>query len=650
MSLLPETVPSGVLPEEISGGVLLDVPHESEGGTAGLVALMRLDAGVRAEVETWADEFAALTPPIGAGLVALARRHGCSYSTARKRYDQWSHNGRTALSLAPAKAWAEKPRADAGPDAEFGTWYHDLCLQFQRSNAAAYREFVRRFKRGDLIPGLEHVLNRRILPRGYSQENLREFLPTQFERVAARVGRRAAADYRPLVFTTRANMEVGHQYQVDDMWHDFKVVMLGQPEPMRLLELHALDVFSGCLFAHAVKPRMFDQATGKSVGLKENEFLYFLTWLLCKWGYHAAGTTIIGEKGTASLDDPTAALLSDVTGGLVRFDGGVVDRRPSFGGQFTGTAKGNFRVKAALESLGNLSHNEMAGLLEFPGQVGSLSRVNEPEGLQARERHQRWLMRACAALPPEIAQAMRHDFVEFNQAVLGVARIWEQINTRTDHELEGWEEAGLTTVDWICEHGIVSAGDFAAMPADRQEWVRNTHRARARKLAPREVFARGESQLKRLRPEQAARLLSRVAGREVKVGRDHLISFECAELGPGIHRYAAPTWQPGDGFRAVVNPYWPEQMHLFNARGAWLGAVRRHGSSDRLDAAALEEARRQAGEDEQRLLGPVARAGAAQTRQRLDNARHNAQVIEDADDAQRAARREARKLIERMHE
>jgi hypothetical protein len=646
---LPDRSPSVVLPGEIPGvGV---VPHESEGGLPAFSAsaaalIVRLDLALQNEIASWHRALSALVPPVGPALGRIAAELGCSPSTARKRYDLWRRNGRSELALAPRNVFADGAARVNGPAPEFVEWYQALCLEHNRSNRAAHREFVRRFHRGDLIPGLP-VVNRRLLPRGFSESNLAQHAPTEFERVAARVGRKAASQFRPLVYTTRREMEVGHQYEVDDMWHDFKAVVLGQAEPVRLLELHALDVRSGCLFAHAVKPRLFDVASGKSVGLRENEFLFFLAWVLCQTGWHPAGTTIIGEMGTATIDAETEALLAEVTGGKVGFFRGVVDRRPAFGGAFTQVGKGNFRVKAALESLHNLAHNEMSHALEFPGQVGSLSRVNEPEGLAARERHQRWLLKAVAGLPAHVAAGIRHDFCEYNQAVLAISRFWEVINGRTDHDLEGFEEAGLTAVDWVSAHGIVSAQDYALATEEKREWVRNTHLPRARLLSPREVFDDGRGGLVRLRPEQAARLLSRVAGREVKVSRAHLVEFEDKELGPGVHRFAAPTWSPGDVFRAVVNPFWPEQLHLFNARGGWLGALRRHASSDRLDTKALEEARREAEATEHRLLGPVARAGAAQTRARTENATANAALVrefhqrnaDEADETRAALRR-----------
>jgi hypothetical protein len=611
-------------------------PHETRGvsplsAAAEAAEFMALPERTRAEIERWRPRLESLGRPIQQSLAALARELGVSPSCARKRYDAWrTHGWRGLAGGARAKGallgharWSE-----SGPAPEFAEWYRQLCLQNSRKNAPAYRKFVRLFHEGELIPGLEWATNRRRLPRGFSEENLRRFCPTTFERTAMSIGRKAASAFRPLVYTSRAGLQVGQQVMVDDMWHDFKVVMLGQREPMRLLELHALDVYSGCLFAHAVKPRLWDELAEKSVGLKQNEFLFFLLWLLCQHGYHPAGTAIIGERGTATLSAADAAVLHEVTGGLVTFDGGVVDRRAAFAGAFAGVAKGNFRIKAALESLGNLSHNEEADRLLFPGQTGSLARVNAPEELPARERHERFLLSACAGLPAEVREGIRHDFIEYHQSVLAVARVWERINRRTDHALEGFDEEGLTRVDWLSEHGLVSAADYAAAAPEKQLWIRQTHAPRARLMAPQEVWERGRPGLVRLRPEQAARVLARAHGHAATVGRDHLIAFESSEIAPGRLRYRADRWAPGDRFRVVVNPFHPEVAHLFDEHGAWCGCAPAWERAGRLDLDAQAERRREASEIEARLLGPVARAGARETQHRLENARSNAALIE----------------------
>ena len=93
-----------------------------------------------------------------------------------------------------------------------------------------------------------------------------------------------------------------------------------------------------------------------------------------------------------------------------------------------------------------------------------------------------------------------------------------------------------------------------------------------------------------------------------------------------------------------------DEPALFRAASPDFAAAVTSSSSDRMDATALEEARREAEATERRLLGPVARAGAAQTKARLENARHNAGVIGQQEDALRAERKAARRLIEEMHE
>ena len=81
--------------------------------------------------------------------------------------------------------------------------------------------------------------------------------------------------------------------------------------------------------------------------------------------------------------------------------------------------------------------------------------------------------KAMAALPAERAAMLRLPFLEVNQAKWLVEEITERINQRTEHDLEGWLEAGLTTMDFeLPDIGVISAQKFLAMPADKQAMLK----------------------------------------------------------------------------------------------------------------------------------------------------------------------------------
>jgi hypothetical protein len=593
---------------------------------ADLAEFMRLPADVQSDVQLWLAELTKVTRPIQQNLAAVARRMGCSAKTARRKYDYWRHAQHWRALINRSKI----PEA-RGANPEFIAWWQGLCKQNGRKCAPAYRQFVRQYKAGHPIPGLDPAQPRDHLPPGCSYDNLMRHRPSDFELAAARIGRHHAADYRPKIFTTRVGLAVGQRIIFDDLWHDFKVVTLGQRRPLRLLQLHAHDLFSACNFARGLKPRLEDDATGKSIGLKENEMLHLVAHVLTEFGYHPDGCALMVEHGTASIREELEKTLYDLTAGRVTVERSGIAGDPAFAGQYGGLGKGNFRFKAALESAGNLIHNETAALLQFPGQTGSNSRLNQPEELPARGRHASALIQAMTALPSDRAALLRLPFLELNQAKWLVEEIMERINQRTDHALEGWIEAGLTTMDFeLPDIGAISAQKFLALPAEKQAALQAIATPRPRKLSPREVFEAGRARLIRLRPEQSARLLRAVAGREVTVGKDHLITFHDETISPAPLRYLAHHFAPGDRFTVVVNPMSPHTAHLFNARGGWVGIISAWQTVRRDDIDALNRQLGHARKVESELLAPVAATGARIIQQRIEDAQHNAVILNRA--------------------
>ncbi|MGB0582822.1 MAG: hypothetical protein ACPGVU_24325, partial [Limisphaerales bacterium] len=131
-------------------------------------------------------------------------------------------------------------RAKAGPNyyqkaefirlpREFVEHWKALCERNQRKCKPAYRRLLRDWQAwasGDslrAIPGYDSPPERApnsAHPPGWSYGNLMRYAPSKFELRAARVGRTAAAELRPKVFTTRNGLAVGQYYLFDDMWHD----------------------------------------------------------------------------------------------------------------------------------------------------------------------------------------------------------------------------------------------------------------------------------------------------------------------------------------------------------------------------------------------------------------------------------------------
>ena len=269
-----------------------------------LVEFMRLPDEVRSEVVAWQAMLASVSRPIQRSLRTVAQRMGCSVQTATRKYYDWRRNRDWRVLVNRSKVPEERGLAP-----EFVEYWKGLCQQNGRKYAPAYREFVRQFKAGLPIPGLEPGTSRRILPAGFSYDNLWRHRPTEFETRAARIGRSAAAMFRPKVFTSRVGLRVGQFIVFDDLWHDFKVTALGQRRPGRLLQLHAHDLLSGCQFERGLKMRMEDAESGRSVGLNESEMHFLVAQILARYGFHPEGTTFLVEHGTAAICEELEKLL-----------------------------------------------------------------------------------------------------------------------------------------------------------------------------------------------------------------------------------------------------------------------------------------------------------------------------------------------------
>lgn len=637
----------------------LTIPPSDAGDFAGL------PDEIKSEVRKWLRAFHTLvnsTGKIGEEIACVATRLNVSAKTVRRLWDVYRSGGRKSKNgiYFEAGDWrvfvngAKCPVAVEELPAAFVEFWKALCERNQRKCKPAHRELVRRWDRGEKIPGYESepmgqppADDETGIPAGWSYRNLIRLAPSKFELAAARIGRSAAAAHRPLVFTTRVGLSVGQYYLFDDLWHDFKVNVLGQRQAQRLLQFHALDLFSGCNFARGMKPVLENEMTGVMERLKENEMLFLVACVLARDGYRRDGTVLVVEHSTAAIREEFERRIFDLTGGMVRVQRSGFEGASAFAGQYGGRGKGNFRFKAALESLGNLIHNETANTLAFPGQTGSNSRLNAPEELHGRDKHNNALLNAIVALGPDRGKLLKLPFLPYREATDLVNAVHENINLRgllpgTDHELEGWEEAGLvrqefrlatSSREWLALDSVLDLPDDArraiAAVIDRPNLTR------LRKLSPAEVWSRGRSELVRLPAFNVPQLLGPALARERTV-RSHMFDFESRDLG-GSFRYLAKATnrfggeemlKDGETYLTHINPLNADELHVSDARGRYLGTCQRWGGITRSDTDALHRRCGEVAKVERELLAPIARRGAGITRERIHELQHNAAVLD----------------------
>lgn len=636
----------------------------------------RLPERVRADALQWLRTLAevAAAPRVQPACRALAARlqqPGFSWQRIKLQFYRHAAAGgdwRALVNHSRAPELARRHRALApSRPAEFKTFVHDFLIANQRGKAAQrYRALLERLAawRADVaagrvrsphaIPGYDAPPPNdphREHPPGWSCNNLLKLRPTRHAQTAFNIGRRAAQQFTPPVFTSRAGARVGQFFSFDDQVHDVKVRFPGnRARVLRPLEFSAMDGFSAAFVANMFKPTLWDADEQKTRGLHQRDFVWFaLHWAL-NIGWRAdTGTTLIGEHGTAKFPDFIREGFHRLSGGKIHFLEGAVDRRAAFPGLFCGEARGNFKIKAGLESSFNLVRNELADQLQTPGHVGR-NRDASPEELGARESQNKLITQASALLTPDEQALLRYPFVTYDQFTRLAYQIYDRINRRSgpglewwSHDLEGWEAAGLIANEWRLHAADVwrDKRDLLALPPDAAAATAAVLHAdaaqltRERRLSPMEVYAPARRELTRA-PGHWIALLLPAADYAVErtVNDQHLFEFEDQEISPSPLRYLARLdgryLRPGEKFLTFVNPFAPDALYVSDARGRYLGECEQWRTECKTDTDALAVMRRRASDVEKDLLVPVARAGAALTRAREADALHNAQVLANA--------------------
>lgn len=560
---------------------------------------MNLDLGTfaalsdpaRANAAHWQSLLApvlALDSGVVAALKELSRRSGHPYGTLKTKYYAAKKTGAAAV-IDRRMVGADNDRVTISTeDIETLRTYVE---RNQRKNAPAIRAMRRDWQQGKIFTStpLDPATG---FPKGWSPRNLGRFTPDQFILRAARIGRSAAATERRLVYSTRAGLYVGSHYLFDDIWHDHFVNVLDQRKTGRPLEFHAVDLFSAAKFAWGMSVRL--ENDGRMEGLKEADMRFLLAAVLFNNGYSPRGTVLVVEHGTAAIRTDLEDMIREETQGLVTVARSGMEGAAAAAHQYAGRSKGNFRFKAALESLGNLIHNEMATL---PGQTG-MDRDHRPEQLHGLLKRNDALLKAVAQLPAERVAMLRWDLLTIQQFRAVASEIYARINARTDHDLEGW--------------------DLMHVPDPRTGYMR--------RLSPAEVWRAGSRQLTRLRPEAAAGILVKDNGVELTARRG-MLEVTNGEISGDPLRFDARFLTDREKYRCVLNPFAPDALFVFDARNAFVAACPRVESICRGNVAALHRECGAAAHAEAERLAPFSARHAAEARQRAADMRHNARVL-----------------------
>lgn len=493
--------------------------------------------------------------------------------------------------------------------AAFIDYWKSQCELFQRAFKPAHRQLIadwKAWKRGNLtkaIPGFDRcppAAAGSAVPKGWTYSNLLNHVPTDIEVAAARQGRTAALKLVAGVSTTRVGSYPFAEIQFDDMWHDFEVNVPGRLKSCRLLEFGAIEAFTTYLFRPGLKPRLHNMETGKAEILNGRDFhLYLVNWLL-DYGWHPSGTVFNVENATASIDRRFEQKLLTWSNGLLTTKRAGMSGAPAVVGGWAERAKGNPNAKALKEGMGKLIHNQLSNL---PGQIG-MNRDNLPASFEGRRKDNEMLL-ALAAQVPALAGKLQLGFLDLKDAVYAINEVYDLLNFRTDHDIEGWEECGM-----IIDKIRFSKHSDDWYPADQALDLLEPHERTALslalkidptlrrrfKLSPGEGLLAHQERLIKLPHEAVPDLLGDAYG-EVLPVKDGLIKFKRAELGSAPLRFK-PIYQDADGFRRRIengsevlchlNPWKPDWLYLSDAKShRFLGRTKRDLSVTRGDVEAI---------------------------------------------------------------
>lgn len=620
--------------------------------TRELVRYAALTPEVRAEALRWHELFLEVESsgrPQEHALADVAVAMNRPFATARRLFFQkWRAGGRKwHACINRAKAGGQHNKG-VKHSPVFEDWWVRQAGGNQRGTRAARSALLLRWRKGDTIPGLDNSLPRTVPPPGCSYSNLCAILRKHEQAILAqRRGLAHARSRGPLVLTTRQGLWCGSHIVIDDMWHDNFVLFQGQL--VRVLQLSALDMFSGQLTTWGCKPR-FQRADGTFDNLKERFARLLVLSHLSQHGYSPRGTEFLAEHGTAAISGPLEDGLARWTDGAVTVSrSGITGRQQALLGLGLGDGGGNFRFKTWLESWHNLLHNELAAL---PGQTGlSVERrpeftVGQLKGDDALVRAAQWLFkrspREAALLQSRLLHYHAH-FLPLTASVIAAINARGQEPEIWDHDLEGWTELGhvanefrfkLDSGEWLGE------AELMRMDAPlRETFLAHARQQRGllrtRKLSPNEVWTPGRRDLTRLPDVAVAELLGDDFGRELRVDRMSF-AFQDAELSPEGLQYESRLHTPdgmeeelpsGETYWLTFNPFNLANAFVHDARRRFLGTVRRDERVCRLEVEAVQERFQRVAARSADVLAGVRRAHTADLREETRRLSENTDLL-----------------------
>ena len=603
--------------------------------TARMEQLARHDRG-------WTNVAKAVAPEWGVTYATAVRyfcayrKHGIAALLDQRKFSRYLGSGRTK-----------------GLPAQFVDYWQGMNERFQRRNgsgATCYKllmDQLKQWRRGvatAAIPGYDTPPRNqpgKDHPVGWSYNHLSRLKSEQVAQDMARMGRGAAKRLLPKIYSTRVGIVPGQLLEIDDQWHDIQIAWnaggVGRP-----LSFDLLDVASCYEIMHGVQPRL-EREDGKKMGLREDDAFWLLLSYLASQGYRDdVGTTIIVERGTATVRAAFEEGLKLASDGKILIDRGSIDRRAVRGLMFDGPARGNPRHKALREGAFGYFRN-LSALL--PGATGR-NRDESPEEAEALVKYAEKLLRDVS---PERRHLLRLPLLTEGQYMDLLWSLKQIMNNRTEHAMEGWEACGYVASEFILpgtdqplplEHLQARLLSMQAEDPAKAELLTmaltdpKAGLIRTRRQSPREVWEAHASKLTRL-PVWTWNMIV-----PVNMAHKRTINDSRELVVTGITsdplRYDARCFtsarrevrlRPGDEVLLFINPFMPREILCCDVHGAAIGVMHQIEKVNRLD---VEGFIKRAGEVKQMVAdveADVARRAEPLATERAAMVKHNERVV-----------------------
>lgn len=665
--LIPTATVSPVspVPESVRGATQISVtappPVAVSGGgltfsRADLAALSLLPAAVQADVALWARRLAPLLgqPDIVRTLRALALAWGAKPGQVLKRYYLFRREGLRGLvdRRKAGRHWWLSQAPTLPP--EFLADWRGRVMAHQRCDKRAWQALVADWRAGKPVPGYsasppaDEITG---LPAGWSYENLRRYRPSKFAKALSRTGRFAASHLRPTVPLTRAGLRPGQMVEFDDHHFNVHVTFPGNAACRKALRpsgFFGRDVLSAKWVAWCFRATTWSETTDAKKTLTERDFFWLLVTYLRDVGWRLdTGTTFVVESGTAAVSNDFAERLQLASKGKTSFLRSYPTDTPPLPGLFAAQSRGNYRLKAGLESqFGDVDDH----LAHLPGQSG-IDRWDCPEELYGRLRWSEKLILAMTALPPNLARLVQLPFVAFPDFVTAALAAFDLLDNRADHTLEGWTRCGHVVNEWrvsATHDQWLSEDSLLALDPVQRAAVNAHLRAtpslwRTRLLSPAEVWSRRDAQnFARLTDDLVPLVLGPDCATPRRVSDDFYLTLQDQQSDPEPLHYVArartrtgPVWlEPGAEYLVFACPFRPDKVWVCDRAGRYLGTCDREIRAPKADQPAVRAKDREIRALTAELMAPILRDARATARRAADEAASNLSVFARA----RAAR------------